>query len=173
MGLQTYVISIYLSLLYFLDSKSPSIFDTTIPSVKFSAFFARIIFCVYWTQICILFVFSLFLQNKSCGMYSKFKTHFLLNCYKKLKEYIGISNVFQWFYLCCDHKFLCSSINLEMRPNVMRLSGGKKTLVSFYTPQHWTVLVLTLPCRFLVPDNTQKNLTEIWHHFWLKNYGEK
>ena len=44
----------------------------------------------------------------------------------KFTEYIGISNVFQWFYLCSDHKFLCSSINLEMRPNVMRLSGGKK-----------------------------------------------
>ena len=28
-------------------------------------------------------------------------------------------------------------------------------------------------CRFLVPDNTQKILTEIWHHFWLKNDGEK
>ena len=138
--------STHLSLLYFLDAKSPSIFDTTIPSVKFSAFFARIIFCVYWTQICILFVFSLFLQNKSCGMYSKFKTapSFELLCRIKLKEYIGISNVFQWFYLCSDHKFLCSSINLEMRPNVMRLSGGKKTLVSFYTPQHWTVLVLTV-----------------------------
>ena len=23
-------------------------------------------------------------------------------------------------------------------------------------------------CRFLVPGNTQKILTEIWHHFWLK-----
>ena len=28
-------------------------------------------------------------------------------------------------------------------------------------------------CRFLVPDNTQKILTEIWHHFWLKSGGEK
>ena len=28
-------------------------------------------------------------------------------------------------------------------------------------------------CRFLVKDNTQKILTEISHHFWLKNYGEK
>ena len=28
-------------------------------------------------------------------------------------------------------------------------------------------------CRCLVPDNTQKILTEIWHHFWLKNDGEK
>ena len=28
-------------------------------------------------------------------------------------------------------------------------------------------------CRFLVPDNTQKILTEIWHHFWLKNDDEK
>ena len=139
--------STYLSLLYLLGSKSPSIFDTTIPSVKFSAFFARIIFCVYWTQICILFVFSLFLQNKSCGMYSKFKTHFPFEYRIKLKLeriYWHFYNVFQWFYLCSDHKFLCSSINLEMRPNVMRLSGGKKTLVSFYTPQHWTVLVLTV-----------------------------
>ena len=25
-----------------------------------------------------------------------------------------------------------------------------------------------LHCRFLVPGNTQKILTEIWHHFWLK-----
>ena len=23
-------------------------------------------------------------------------------------------------------------------------------------------------CRFLVPGNTQKILTDIWHHFWLK-----
>ena len=30
-----------------------------------------------------------------------------------------------------------------------------------------------LHCRFLVPDNTQKILTEIWHHFWLKNDDEK
>ena len=30
----------------------------------------------------------------------------------------------------------------------------------------------TLHCRFLVPDNTQKNLTEIWHNFWLKNDDE-
>ena len=28
-------------------------------------------------------------------------------------------------------------------------------------------------CRFLVPDNTQKILTEFWHHFWLKNDDEK
>ena len=27
--------------------------------------------------------------------------------------------------------------------------------------------------RFLVPDNTQTILTKIWHHFWLKNDGEK
>ena len=51
----------------------------------------------------------------------------------KFTEYIGISNVFQWFYLCSDHKFLCSSINLEMRPNVMRLSGKKTSWsVSIY-----------------------------------------
>ena len=25
-----------------------------------------------------------------------------------------------------------------------------------------------LHCRYLVPGNTQKILTEIWHHFWLK-----
>ena len=28
-------------------------------------------------------------------------------------------------------------------------------------------------CSFLVPDNTQKILMEIWHHFWLKNGDEK
>ena len=28
-------------------------------------------------------------------------------------------------------------------------------------------------CRFLVPGNTQKILTEIWNHFWLKNDDEK
>ena len=28
-------------------------------------------------------------------------------------------------------------------------------------------------CRFLMPDNTQIILTEIWHHFWLKNDDEK
>ena len=27
---------------------------------------------------------------------------------------------------------------------------------------------ITIHYRFLVPDNTQKILTEIWHHFWLK-----
>ena len=27
--------------------------------------------------------------------------------------------------------------------------------------------------RFLVPDITQTILLEIWHHFWLKNDGEK
>ena len=27
--------------------------------------------------------------------------------------------------------------------------------------------------RFLVPDNTQKILTEIRHHFWLNYEGEK
>ena len=26
---------------------------------------------------------------------------------------------------------------------------------------------VTCHCRFLVPGNTQKILTEIWHHFWL------
>ena len=26
----------------------------------------------------------------------------------------------------------------------------------------------TFHCRFLVPGNTQKILTEIWQHFWLK-----
>ena len=26
----------------------------------------------------------------------------------------------------------------------------------------------TVHCRFLVSGNTQKNFTEIWHHFWLK-----
>ena len=28
-------------------------------------------------------------------------------------------------------------------------------------------------CRFLVPENAQKILTEIRHHFWFKNDGEK
>ena len=28
--------------------------------------------------------------------------------------------------------------------------------------------IITIHCRFLVPGNTQKILTEIWHHFWLK-----
>ena len=28
-------------------------------------------------------------------------------------------------------------------------------------------------CRFLMPDITRKILTEIWHHFWVKNDGEK
>ena len=28
-------------------------------------------------------------------------------------------------------------------------------------------------CRFLVPGNTKKILTEICHHFWLKNDVEK
>ena len=32
---------------------------------------------------------------------------------------------------------------------------------------------IVLHSRFLVPDNTQKILTEIWHHFWIKNDGEK
>ena len=30
----------------------------------------------------------------------------------------------------------------------------------------------TRHCRFLVPGNTQKNLTEIWHQFLDKNVGE-
>ena len=43
-----------------------------------------------------------------------------------LVNIIGISNVFQcFFFYFAGHKFLCSSINLEMRPNVMRLSGKK------------------------------------------------
>ena len=32
---------------------------------------------------------------------------------------------------------------------------------------------ITAHCRFLVPDNIQKILMEISHHFWLKNDGEK
>jgi hypothetical protein len=36
--------------------------------------------------------------------------------------------------------------------------------------KNWHLLVC---CRFLVPDNTRKILTEIWHHFWLKIDGEK
>ena len=28
-------------------------------------------------------------------------------------------------------------------------------------------------CRFPIPEDTQKILTEIWDHFWLKNDGEK
>ena len=35
------------------------------------------------------------------------------------------------------------------------------------------IKLITTHCRFLLPDNTQKILTEIWHHFWLKNDGEK
>ena len=30
------------------------------------------------------------------------------------------------------------------------------------------ITLVWLHCRFLVPGNTQKTLTEIWHHFWLK-----
>ena len=30
-----------------------------------------------------------------------------------------------------------------------------------------------LHCRFLVPDSTQKILTEIWHHFWVKGSRKK
>ena len=32
--------------------------------------------------------------------------------------------------------------------------------------------VLLSHCRFLMPGNTQKILTEIWHQFWDKNDGE-
>ena len=35
------------------------------------------------------------------------------------------------------------------------------------------LMIKGLHCRFLVPDNTQKILTEIWHNFWLKNDDEK
>ena len=47
------------------------------------------------------------------------------------------------------------------------------SLLSFGRPQRYNSEALPftymLPvCRFLVPGNTQKNLTEIWHHFWLK-----
>ena len=33
--------------------------------------------------------------------------------------------------------------------------------------------VVLVHCSFLVPDNTQKILTEILHRFWLKNDDEK
>ena len=34
------------------------------------------------------------------------------------------------------------------------------------------MVMVTVHCRFLVPGNTQKILTEIWHLFWDKNDGE-
>ena len=44
-------------------------------------------------------------------------------------------------------------------------------LASFH---HWSVeRGIHKHCRFLVPDNTQKILTELGHHFWLKNDDEK
>ena len=35
------------------------------------------------------------------------------------------------------------------------------------TPKKW-FMTRHCSCRLLVPGNTQKILTEIWHHFWLK-----
>ena len=32
----------------------------------------------------------------------------------------------------------------------------------------YVLLIKVNQCRFLVSDNTQKILMEIWHHFWLK-----
>ena len=65
-----------------------------------------------------------------------------------LLAFLMFSNVFFYF---AGHKFLCSSINLEMRPNVMRLSGKKNLLVSFYIPQ-------PMPCSKSKKEDQQRNL---------------
>ena len=49
---------------------------------------------------------------------------------------------------------------------------NKPVFVKTVWMSHWHLKMVD-HCRFLVPDNTRKILTEIWHHFWLKNDGEK
>ena len=59
----------------------------------------------------------------------------------------------------------------------MAFKNTIKRNIAFLVPEfHWQYFLVKswiCHCRFLVPDNTQKILTEIWHHFWLKNDDEK
>ena len=45
--------------------------------------------------------------------------------------------------------------------------------IVFYSAWHCPLRYTAVHCRLQVPDNTQKFLTEIWQHFWIKNDGEK
>ena len=49
----------------------------------------------------------------------------------------------------------------------------KGILGGFWTKSRVQLLLKVVHCRFLVPDNTQKILTEIWQHFWLEKDCEK
>ena len=73
--------------------------------------------------------------------------------------------LFQWNYLC-----LWVHINIRKPWETKRNSDMHS---SFYIVTNALLESLGSHCRFLVPDNTQKILTEIWHHFWLENDDEK
>ena len=71
--------------------------------------------------------------------------------------------------------FHVSDSSIVTIPHVS-LSGrqlDKKVADSFDFHLYRETTTITYNCRFLVPDNTQKILMEIWHPFWLKNDGEK
>ena len=95
-----------------------------------------------------------------------------LNCFLKLDwnlwcifEFLsGLPCPFIW---CCQiQNFLFDRVKYEFHsfPPLLwkKLCSLKFWIISFVTSLNST------HCRFLVPGNTQKILTEIWHHFWLK-----
>ena len=66
-----------------------------------------------------------------------------------------------WKSFCFDgtRYFLITSLDID--------DVNKRILLSVSLNRNGFKFVLK-HCRFLVPGNTQKIRTEIWHHFWLK-----
>ena len=95
--------------------------------------------------------------------------------------YTGIYGLFLWIF---HDLYRCNgevTHNTGLRPGGLdsKLVGTcskkfmfKKGVKTIYYRAHFSPINghqdELLHYRFLVPDNIQKNLTEIWHHFWLK-----
>ena len=64
----------------------------------------------------------------------------------------------------------------ERRSNVQFATAGNINTTIANVSTYFNLFNISrkaVHCRFLVPDNTQKILKEICHHYWLKNDGEK
>ena len=81
---------------------------------------------------------------------------------------------------CWNSKYLNSlnfSINLRVRIPQFNFSSEQFLSATslnskIFCFQHWCIykfFCLPFHCRFLVPENSTKILTDIWHQFWYKN----
>ena len=106
---------------------------------------------------------------------SRYVTEVLMLARLRFQMGLDLQEIFYLCYISYKQTFLFYTgvlVSKKLRENIVWCKFDIKTSVSFCIAAKVDLLQVT-HCRFLVPDNPRKILKENWHHFWLKNDGEK